>query len=41
MTLAELRAAFGVSQATASAKARVIANALRVTVVHGSAGRTH
>ena len=30
MTLAELRAAFGVSQATASAKARVIANALRV-----------
>ena len=30
MTLAELRAAFAVSQATASAKARVIANALRV-----------
>ena len=30
MTLAELRAAFGVSQGTASAKARVIENALRV-----------
>ena len=30
MTLAELRAAFGVSQGTASAKARVIEDALRV-----------
>ena len=30
MTLAELRAAFGASQATASAKARVIEDALRV-----------
>ena len=30
MTLAELRAAFGVSQGTASAKARVIENTLRV-----------